>query len=170
MPDVVAEIAERAAAASPFWARSIVLPGKRVGAAPAFPVLEGTPFQLGFESIYEAFLVHYGRARAFAPHDRDEAILLGDHLYADGLVAICRAGDVEAVAIFADLVSMVAHLVAEETDAETIAAVWAGAARLIAGDRAGSWAEAREALGRADHRPLAALGAGEVAAVLELAR
>lgn len=170
MADVVAEIADRAAASSPVWARSIVAPGKRGNAAIAFPSLEGSPFQKGFESIYEAFLVHHGRARAFAPRDRDEGILLGDYLYADGLVSICRARDVEAVAIFADLVSVVSHLVAEGTDPPTIAAVWAGAARLIGGDRAGTWAEARQALGQADHRPLARLGAAGVHVELELDR
>lgn len=105
-----------------------------------------------------------------APRSRDEGILLGDYLYADGLVAICRARDVEAVAIFADLVSVVAYLVAEQADASAIAAVWAGAARLIGGEREGPWAEAREALGRADHRPLADLGAAGVHAELVLAR
>lgn len=170
MPEVVAAIADRAARSSPVWARSILGPARRNGAAAAFPALAGSPFQTGFESIYEAFLVHHGKARAFAPRNRDEAILLGDYLYADGLVSICQVRDVDAVALLADLVSVVAHLVAEQTDATTIAAVWAGTAELLAGPPASPWLEAREALGRADHRPLALLGSEHVHAPLELTR
>ena len=45
-------------------------------------------FALGLETIYEGYLVHYGRPRLFAPADADTALLLGDYLYAHGLVRI----------------------------------------------------------------------------------
>ena len=55
-------------------------------------------FALGLETIYEGYLVHYGRPRLFAPADGDVALLLGDYLYAHGLVRIAALGDVDAVA------------------------------------------------------------------------
>src|SRR5438046_1767701 len=51
-------------------------------------------FALGLETIYEGYLLHYGRPRLFAPEDRDTALLLGDYLYAHGLVRIARLGEV----------------------------------------------------------------------------
>ena len=45
-------------------------------------------FALGVETIYEGYLLHYGRPRLFAPPDEDVALLLGDYLYAHGLVRI----------------------------------------------------------------------------------
>ena len=48
-----------------------------------------------------------------SPADRDAAILLGDYLYAHGLVRITTLGDVEAVARLAELLSLCAHLRAE---------------------------------------------------------
>ena len=68
---------------------------------------------LGLETIYEGYLVHYGRSRLFAPADRDTALLLGDYLYAHGLVRIAESGDVRAVADLAELISRCAQLRAE---------------------------------------------------------
>ena len=45
-------------------------------------------FALGIETIYEGYLLHYGRPRLFAPPDGERALLLGDYLYAHGLVRI----------------------------------------------------------------------------------
>ena len=39
--------------------------------------------------------------------DREQAILLGDYLYAAGLVEICRAGDLDAVTTLAELIATV---------------------------------------------------------------
>ena len=50
-------------------------------------------FALGLETIYEGYLLHYGRPRLFAPADADTALLLGDYLYAHGLVRVADAGD-----------------------------------------------------------------------------
>ena len=99
---MIAEIAARARAASAVW-----------GAAVA-PVIDGSPrygqlvdarFGLGLETIYEGYLVHHGASRAFAPADLEGAILLGDYLYAAGLVEVCRAGDINAVGTLADLIA-----------------------------------------------------------------
>ena len=54
-------------------------------------------YALGIETIYEGYLLHYGRPRLFAPEDGDTALLLGDYLYAHGLVRIEESGTVDAV-------------------------------------------------------------------------
>ena len=48
-----------------------------------------------------------GASRLFAPADREQAILLGDYLYAAGLVEICRAGELRAVTTLAELIATV---------------------------------------------------------------
>jgi hypothetical protein len=65
------------------------------------------------ETIYEGYLVHYGRPRLFAPGDADTILLLGDYLYAQGLVRLSAAGSVEAVADMGELISLCARLQAE---------------------------------------------------------
>ena len=55
-------------------------------------------FALGVETIYEGYLLHYGTPRLFSPSDHDNALLLGDYLYAHGLVRVSESGDVDAVA------------------------------------------------------------------------
>ena len=69
--------------------------------------------RLGLETVYEAYLVHYGRPRIFDAPDADEAVLLGDYLYAHGLVRIAEAGGVNAVRVLADLISRCAALRAD---------------------------------------------------------
>jgi hypothetical protein len=64
-------------------------------------------FALGLETIYEGYLVHHAESRLFAPADRAQAILLGDYLYAAGLVDVCRAGELRAVATLAELIATV---------------------------------------------------------------
>jgi hypothetical protein len=70
-------------------------------------------YALGLETIYEGYLLHYGRPRLFRPVDADTALLLGDYLYAHGLVRIAEAGPVEAVSDLAALISLCARLRAE---------------------------------------------------------
>jgi hypothetical protein len=70
-------------------------------------------FALGLETIYEGYLVHYGRPRLFANRDADTALLLGDYLYAHGLVRVAAEEDVRAVADLAELISLVSHRRAE---------------------------------------------------------
>ena len=105
-------IAVEAGGESVLWASALRLPGEREELAVFSPLAEER-FALGLESIYEGYLLHYGRPRLFAPADRDTAILLGDYLYAHGLVRIAELGDVTAVAELAELLSVCAHLRAE---------------------------------------------------------
>ena len=70
-------------------------------------------YALGVETIYEGYLLHYGRPRLFAPGDDDTALLLGDYLYAHGLVRVADAGSVQDVADLAALISLCAQLRAD---------------------------------------------------------
>jgi len=75
-------------------------------------------FALGLETIYEGYLCHYGHPRLFAPADDEAALLLGDYLYAHGLVRIAATGEVDAVAELAGLISLCARLRAEREDGD----------------------------------------------------
>ena len=78
-----------------------------------FSALCDDGFALGLETIYEGYLCHYGRPRLFAPADDELGLLLGDYLYAHGLVRVAATGSVEAVATLAELISLCARLQAE---------------------------------------------------------
>jgi len=107
-------IAADAAAESPLWAESL-LPGDRQHREAVFSSLCPARHALGLETIYEGYLVHYGRPRLFEPPDADAALLLGDYLYAHGLVRIAASGDVAAVADLAELISLCAQARADGT-------------------------------------------------------
>jgi hypothetical protein len=98
---------------------------------PIFSTLAEERYALGIETIYEGYLLHYGRPRVFTPKDGDTALLLGDYLYAHGLVRIEQVGTVDAVNDLAELIAMCAYLQAEQ----------------IAGDGA-AWAATAACLGR----------------------
>jgi hypothetical protein len=83
-----------------------------------FSPLAPSELALGLETVYEAYLTHYGTPRLFDPPDADEAILLGDYLYAHGLVRIAEAGGVHAVAVLAELISRCAALRADGADGD----------------------------------------------------
>ena len=102
---MIAEVAIRAAGREPTVgvARSAAAPA---GAAVYGPRVEQR-FALGLETIYEGYLVHHAESRLFAPADRAQAILLGDYLYAAGLVDVCHAGELRAVATLAELIATV---------------------------------------------------------------
>ena len=74
------------------------------------------------EAVYEGYLMHYGEPRAFAGMERDLRLLAGDALYALGLARLAEAGDLEAVAALADLISASAQAQAEgrSADAEAL--------------------------------------------------
>ena len=78
-----------------------------------FSPLTDVRFAVAVETIYEGYLVHYGRPRLFAPGDRDTILLLGDYLYAQGLVRLSAAGSVAAVADMGELISLCAELQAK---------------------------------------------------------
>jgi len=102
---------------------------------PVFSPLAEERYALGLETIYEGYLLHYGRPRLFAPADGDTALLLGDYLYAHGLVRVAGTGSVEAVAQLAALISLCAQLRADglpgdgDAWAETAAALDQGRER-----------------------------------------
>jgi hypothetical protein len=125
-------IAREAARESALWAAALRPDGER-DETPVFSPLGPGRFALGLESIYEGYLLHYGHPRLFAPADSDTAILLGDYLYAHGLVRVAAHGEVEVVADLAALISRCAQLRAEGRGGDGHA--WAGTvASLGAGD------------------------------------
>jgi hypothetical protein len=119
--DVFEEIAEGAAAESPLWAAALRPDGARECVA-VFSALAPDTFALGLETVYEAYLVHYGLPRLFATGEESERVLLGDYLYAHGLVRIAEAGGVDAVATMAELISRCAALRAAGEPGDEIAA------------------------------------------------
>jgi hypothetical protein len=98
-------IAAAATRESPLWAEAL-LPEAQRHLEAVFSGLGPPGHALGIETIYEGYLVHYGRSRLFSPEDDETALLLGDYLYAHGLVRIAETGDVAAVADLAELISL----------------------------------------------------------------
>jgi hypothetical protein len=96
---------------------------------PVFSQLGEPRHALGLETIYEGYLVHYGRPRLFAPPDDDTALLLGDYLYAHGLVRIAAVQDTGAVADLSELISLCSQLRAEDGDGD--GQLWAATAALL---------------------------------------
>jgi len=155
-------IAEEAGSESPLWAAAL-LPGDQRQLIPVFSPLGEERFALALETIYEGYLLHYGRPRLFAPTDGGTAVLLGDYLYAHGLVRLSALGDVAAVADLAELISLCAQLRAEGGDeAAGERAAWAATAALL-GTGGGALEHARAGLrtGR-DPGPLYALALAAV--------
>jgi hypothetical protein len=149
-------IAAEAEQESSLWAAALRPPDERETVGVFSPL--GEPrFALGLESIYEGYLLHYGRARLFAPPDRDTTVLLGDYLYAHGLVRIAALGEVAVVTDLAELLSLCVQLRAEHgRDSVPDGLVWA--ATVVALGEDGRLEEARAALrDAADARPLARL-------------
>jgi hypothetical protein len=106
--DVWPAIASAAAGESPLWG-SALRPEAEREEEPVFSPLADERFALAVETIYEGYLLHYGRPRLFSPTDRDTALLLGDYLYAQGLVHLAETGSVEAVSAMAELISLCAQ-------------------------------------------------------------
>jgi hypothetical protein len=96
---------------------------------PVFSPLGEGRYALGIETIYEGYLLHYGRPRLFSPEDQDAALLLGDYLYAHGLVRVEEVGTVEAVSDLAELIALCAYLRAEEIAGD--GPVWAATAAAL---------------------------------------
>ena len=117
-----------AVAESTLWA-DCLLPDADRDRSPVFSPLGEARYALGLETIYEGYLVHYGRPRLFAPGDDDTALLLGDYLYAHGVARISALHDVEAVADLSELISLCSQLRAEEAAGD--GPLWAATAALL---------------------------------------
>ena len=136
--DLWAAIERDASEESSLWRDALRPDGEH---EPVFSPLGEERYALGLETIYEGYLVHYGSPRLFAPPDADTALLLGDYLYAHGLVRIASFGEVEAVADLSELISLCSQLRAE--NAGGVGPLWAATAALLGG---GALDEARGAL------------------------
>ena len=75
--DLWETIAREAADESKLWAEALKPEPER---EPVFSPLGEERYAVGLETIYEGYLLHYGRPRLFAPVDDDTALLLGDYL------------------------------------------------------------------------------------------
>jgi hypothetical protein len=68
------------------------------------------------EAVREGYLMHYAEPRALADADPDLRLLGGDAMYALGLARLADAGDIDAVAVLADLISACAQAESEGRD------------------------------------------------------
>jgi hypothetical protein len=125
------EITANASAESPLWAEAL-----RPDPAfePVFSPLAEERFALALETIYEGYLLHYGTSRLFVPTDRDTALLLGDALYAQGLVHLAALGETGPVAELAALISLCAQYRGDGVDGDGEA--WADTATRLGDDPA----------------------------------
>lgn len=122
-------IAEGATRESRLWGEAL-LPVDRRELEPVFSrLVPQARFALGVETIYEGYLLHYGRSRLFAPPDGDVALLLGDALLAHGLVRIAETGSLAAVGDVAELLSLCAQARADGLDGDGVA--WAATSALL---------------------------------------
>ena len=144
-------IVEAAAAESQLWAASLRPEGEQEREA-VFSSLAPDAHAVGLETIYEGYLVHYGRSRLFAPPDRDTALLLGDYLYAHGLVRVAETGDVKAVADLAELISRCARLRADGLDGD--GAEWAATSASLGQDTSSAPADGAVERALASHARL----------------
>jgi hypothetical protein len=128
LADLWETMALDAAAESPLWAHCLVAEDER-DRSPVFSPLGEARYALGLETIYEGYLVHYGRPRLFALPDDDTALLLGDYLYAHGVARISALQDVAAVADLSELISLCSQLRAEEAEGD--GPLWAATAALL---------------------------------------
>jgi hypothetical protein len=104
---------------------ALVAAGPRSAPAPV-------EYALVVEAVREGYLLHYGKPRLLAGHDRDLALLAGDYLYALGIERLAALGDTEAVKRLADLIATCAQLHTEGREAE-VPHRWREAIRAIGG-------------------------------------
>ena len=144
-----------AARESPLW-EAALRPAELQEREPIFSALAREEYRLGLETIYEGYLLHYGTSRLFAPEDGDTALLLGDYLYAHGLLRVAERHIVQAVADLAELISICAQVRAEGRSDDGPA--WAASAATLG---TGVLDDARAAFREdADAEPLLSLARG----------
>jgi len=124
--DLWETIVREAARESRLWEDALSADPRREA---VFSPLAEERYGLGLETIYEGYLLHYGRPRLFEPAEADTALLLGDYLYAHGLVRVAEAGPVEAVSDLAALISLCAQLRADGLPGD--GEVWAATAATL---------------------------------------
>jgi hypothetical protein len=81
------------------------------------------------EAVREGYLLHYAEPRELTGADEDLKLLGGDTMYALGLARLADEGDLEAVAVLADLISACAQA---ESEGSSTAELWDAAARRLA--------------------------------------
>ena len=77
------------------------------------------------EVVREGYLLHYSEPRSLEGLDDDLKLLGGDAMYAAGLARLADEGDLDAVAILADLISDCARA---ESEGRDTADLWSAAA------------------------------------------
>jgi hypothetical protein len=90
----------------------------------------GADYALLVEAVREGYLLHYAHGRVVRTSDPDLALLAGDRLYALGLDRLAQRGDLDGVAVLADLISECARAHAEGDPARARRAWSDGTARL----------------------------------------
>jgi hypothetical protein len=114
--------------------------GRHGATAAAGPRARGREqeYELLVEAVYEGYLLHYGTPRVIATTDSDLALLAGDRLYALGLARLAQLGDVEAIGVLSDVISLCAqsHAAADPALAE---AVWAAGAHAVGHGPGDDW-------------------------------
>jgi hypothetical protein len=97
-------------------------------AAHAADTADGRFDDFVLEAVHEGYLLHYGDSNGFRGMDEDLALLAGDSLYALGLARLAEEGDLEAVAMLADLITNCAKAHAEGQPGAA-ATLWSQASR-----------------------------------------
>jgi hypothetical protein len=124
-------------------------------------------YELLVEAIREGYLLHYGDPRVVITADADLALLAGDRLYALGLDRLARLGDLDAVGVLADVISLSARAHAA-ADAQLAEAVWEAGAAAVGWGPGEPWARAAE--GARTGRPGAAEDLRDAAHTLRRSR
>jgi hypothetical protein len=113
-------------------------------------------YELLVEAIREGYLLHYGAARVVATDDPDLALLAGDRLYALGLARLAELGDLEAVGVLADVISLCAQAHAS-ANPQLAEAVWEAGAAAVGWGAGPPWDEAAGRARAGDAEAVAAL-------------
>jgi len=106
---------------------------------------DASEYALVLESILEGYLLHFGRPRIVQTGDRDLRLLAGDYMYALGLSRLAALGDLRAVRLLADLITLSARHHAEDRAAAGLASVWCRSAVEVVA-RTGGTLESQRAL------------------------
>lgn len=121
-------------------------------------------YELLLELILEGSRLHYGTPLMVRTADRDLSLLLGDQLYAMGLVRLAGLGDLEAILELADVISLVAQAQAACQE-ELAEAIWMAGAVAIGWGSTHAHRTAKDLARAEDPRALGALrAAAELAA------